>query len=197
MWHDSNESRGFFPFWAPKHFIEHLSNSSYRFSEENYIAIIIVTELSPSPTYRLYKNCSLFDIFIRLVKIQNLFNILLSTQEEKSFKLICKIWPKPLACRHCEIKSLFNEQFNIPEENVPSQTSWHEFLSSKLIIFQSKFNVLQGQSHPHFALPSLFCSVTHRQPACSVRGPLCTCCAIKYMTLKALVHVWAIRASKA
>ncbi len=29
--------------------IEHLSNSLYRFIEENYIAIIIVIDLSPSP----------------------------------------------------------------------------------------------------------------------------------------------------
>ncbi len=46
---DSNESRCFVPLLAHKHYIEHLSNSSYRFIEENYIAIIIVIELSPSP----------------------------------------------------------------------------------------------------------------------------------------------------
>ncbi len=46
---DSNESRGFVPLLAHKHYIEHLSNSSYSFIEENYIAIIIVIELSPSP----------------------------------------------------------------------------------------------------------------------------------------------------
>ncbi len=50
MWHDSNESRGFVPLLAQKHYIEHLSNSSYRFIKENYIAIIIVIELSPSPS---------------------------------------------------------------------------------------------------------------------------------------------------
>ncbi len=188
MWHDSNDSHGFFPFLVPKHYIEHLSNSSYRFSEKLY---------RPALPIGCTKIVAYLIFLFVLSKYKTRFNISLSAQEEKSFKFICKIWPKPLACRHCEIKSLFNEQFNIPEENVPSQTSWREFLSSKLIIFQSKFNVLQGQSHPHFALPSLFCSVTHRQPACSVRGPLCTCCAIKYMTLKALVHVWAIRASKA
>ncbi len=49
MWRDSNESRGFVPLLAHKHYIEHLSNSSYSFIEENYIAIIIVIELSPSP----------------------------------------------------------------------------------------------------------------------------------------------------
>ncbi len=48
MWRDSNESRGFVPLLAHKHYIEHLSNSSYRFIEENYVAIIIVIELSPS-----------------------------------------------------------------------------------------------------------------------------------------------------
>ncbi len=48
---DSNESRCFVPLLAHKHYIEHLSNSSYRFLyEENYIAIIIVIELSPSPS---------------------------------------------------------------------------------------------------------------------------------------------------
>ncbi len=47
MWRDSNESRCFVPLLAHKH----LSNSSYRFIEENYIAIIIVIELSPSPIY--------------------------------------------------------------------------------------------------------------------------------------------------
>ncbi len=49
MWRDSNESCGFVPLLVHKHYIEHLSNSSYRFIEENYIAIIIVIELSPSP----------------------------------------------------------------------------------------------------------------------------------------------------
>ncbi len=34
-----------FPLLPHKHYIEHLSNSSYRFIEENYIAIIIVIEL--------------------------------------------------------------------------------------------------------------------------------------------------------
>ncbi len=41
--------RCFVPLLAHKHYIEHLSNSSYRFIEENYVAIIIVIELSPSP----------------------------------------------------------------------------------------------------------------------------------------------------
>ncbi len=47
VWRNSNESRGFVPLLAHKHYIEHLSNSSYRFIEENYITIIIVIELSP------------------------------------------------------------------------------------------------------------------------------------------------------
>ncbi len=51
MWRNSNESRCFDPLLAHKHYIEHLSNSSYRFIEENYIAIIIVIELSPSPKW--------------------------------------------------------------------------------------------------------------------------------------------------
>ncbi len=49
MWRDSNEARCFVPLLPHKHYIKHLSNSSYRFIEENYIAIIIVIELSPSP----------------------------------------------------------------------------------------------------------------------------------------------------
>ncbi len=44
MWRDSNESRGFVPLLAHKH-IEKFSIVL----EENYIAIIIVIELSPSP----------------------------------------------------------------------------------------------------------------------------------------------------
>ncbi len=49
IWHDSNESRCFVPLMAHKHYIEHLLNSSYRFIEENDIAIIIVIQLPPSP----------------------------------------------------------------------------------------------------------------------------------------------------
>ncbi len=49
MWRDSNESRGFVPLLAHKHYIEHFSNLVISFLEENYIAIIIVIELSPSP----------------------------------------------------------------------------------------------------------------------------------------------------
>ncbi len=55
VWRDSNEARGFVPLLAHKHYIEHLSNSSYRFIEENYIAIIIVIELSPSPRVNIRK----------------------------------------------------------------------------------------------------------------------------------------------
>ncbi len=51
VWRDSNESRGFVSLLAHKHYIEHLSNSSYRFIKENYIAIIIVIEWSPSPIH--------------------------------------------------------------------------------------------------------------------------------------------------
>ncbi len=36
------DKRCFVPLLPHKHYIEHLSNSSYRFIEENYIAIIIV-----------------------------------------------------------------------------------------------------------------------------------------------------------
>ncbi len=49
VWRDSIESRCFVTLFAHKHLFEHLSNSSYLFIEENYIAIIIVIELSPSP----------------------------------------------------------------------------------------------------------------------------------------------------
>ncbi len=57
VWRDSNESRCFVPLLAHKHYIEHLSNSSYRFIEENYIVIIIVIELSPSPRCISAKYC--------------------------------------------------------------------------------------------------------------------------------------------
>ncbi len=58
MWRDSNEARCFVPLLAHKHYIEHLSNSSYRFIEENYIAIIIVIELSPSPSINIIHLCN-------------------------------------------------------------------------------------------------------------------------------------------
>ncbi len=48
VWHDSNEKRCLVPLLAHKHYIEHLSNSSYSFIEENYIALFI--DLSPSHT---------------------------------------------------------------------------------------------------------------------------------------------------
>ncbi len=48
MWRDSNESRGFVPLLAHKHYIENFSHLVIVL-EENYIAIIIVIELSPSP----------------------------------------------------------------------------------------------------------------------------------------------------
>ncbi len=50
VWRDSNESCSFLSLLAHKYYIEHLSNSSYRFIEKNDIAIIIVTKLSPSPS---------------------------------------------------------------------------------------------------------------------------------------------------
>ncbi len=36
MWHDSNESRGFVPLLAHKHYIEHFSNFLYRFRGKLY-----------------------------------------------------------------------------------------------------------------------------------------------------------------
>ncbi len=51
--------REFVPLLAHKHYMEHLSTSSYRFIEENYIVIIIVIELSPSPSYNII-NCVMF-----------------------------------------------------------------------------------------------------------------------------------------
>ncbi len=75
---------------------------------------------------------SIFVIFIRLVKIQNLFNLLLSTRKsvaEKKKKDICHLYvyvkyEQNRWLRHCIIKSVFHEtkQFNFPEKNVPSQT---------------------------------------------------------------------------
>ncbi len=57
VWHDSNESCGFVPLLVHKHYIEHLSNSSYRFVEEKYIAIIIIIELLPSPNTKAFCCC--------------------------------------------------------------------------------------------------------------------------------------------
>ncbi len=51
VWHDSNESSCFVPLLVHKHYIALLLNSSYCFIEENFIAIIIIIELSPSPTW--------------------------------------------------------------------------------------------------------------------------------------------------
>ncbi len=74
---------------------------------------------------------SIFVIFIRLVKIQNLFNLLLSTRKSVAEKKkdICHLYvyvkyEQNRWLRHCIIKSLFHEtkQFNFPEKNVPSQT---------------------------------------------------------------------------
>ncbi len=52
VWCNPNELRCFITLWAQKHYIEHLSDSSYHFIEENYIAIIIVIELLPSPSWK-------------------------------------------------------------------------------------------------------------------------------------------------
>ncbi len=59
-------------------------------------------------------------------------------------------------------------------------------------------------AHPHFALPSLFCFVTHHNLSVLSEGRYAhaarTDPAIKYMTQKALVRAcsaWAIRVSKA
>ncbi len=74
---------------------------------------------------------SMFVIFICLVKIQNLFNLLLSTRKSVAEKKkdICHLnlyvkYEQNRWLRHCKIKSLFHEtkQFNFPEKNVPSQT---------------------------------------------------------------------------
>ncbi len=79
---------------------------------------------------------SMFVVFIRLVKILNLFNLLLSTRKsvaEKKKKNICHLnlyakYEQNRWLRHCKIESLFHEtkQFNFPEKNVSSQTclSW-------------------------------------------------------------------------
>ncbi len=75
-----------------------------------------------------FKN-SMFGIFI-LVKILNLFNLLLSTWKSVAEKKdICHLnlyvkYEQNRWLRHCKIKSLFHEtkQFNFPEKNVPCQT---------------------------------------------------------------------------
>ncbi len=74
---------------------------------------------------------SIFVIFILLVKIQNLFNLLLSTRKSVAEKKkdICHLnlyvkYEQNRWLRHCKMKSLFHEtkQFNFPEKNVPSQS---------------------------------------------------------------------------
>ncbi len=54
VWRDSNESRGFVPLLAHKHYIEFFFALSHIVLEENFIAIIIVIELSPSPISDYY-----------------------------------------------------------------------------------------------------------------------------------------------
>ncbi len=73
---------------------------------------------------------SMFVIFILLVKILNLFNLLLSTRKSVAEKKdICHLnlyvkYEQNRWLRHCKIKSLFHEtkQLNFPEKNVSSQT---------------------------------------------------------------------------
>ncbi len=76
----------------------------------------------------------MFVVFIILVKILNLFNLLLSTrksvaEEKKTCYLNVYVkYEQNRWRRHCKIESLFHEtkQFNFPEKNVSSQTrlSW-------------------------------------------------------------------------
>ncbi len=107
---------------------------------------------------------SIFVIFIRLVKIQNLFNLLLSTRKSVAEKKkdICHLnvyvkYEQNRWLRHCKIKPVFHEtkQFNFPEKNVPSQTC--------LTWVSDHFAV--GVEHPSRTtfFPSFFCSVTHRR----------------------------------
>ncbi len=99
---------------------------------------------------------SMFVIFIRLVKILNLFNLLLSTRksvaEKKkrhlSFKIICKIWTKPLAYI-AKLNLFFMKPNNLTSLRRMSRVrfAWPGFLRSKLTIF-SIHTVL----HPYSAL---------------------------------------------
>ncbi len=50
VWRDSNESRGFVPLLV--HIISNIFQTFHIVLEENYIAIIIIIELSPSPNSR-------------------------------------------------------------------------------------------------------------------------------------------------
>ncbi len=77
VWCDSNELSGFVLLLAHKHYIALLSNSSYRFIEENYIEIIIVNELSPSPNYNYFYGECIFHL-----------NFILST----TFLLYMRAW---------------------------------------------------------------------------------------------------------
>ncbi len=56
MWRDSNESRGFVPLLAHK-LISNIFRTFYIVLEENYIAVIIVIELSPSPRLQCIVLC--------------------------------------------------------------------------------------------------------------------------------------------
>ncbi len=83
MWHNSHESHGFVSLSELKHYIEHLSNSSYRFVEESYIAKMIVIELSPS-------------------HLPNKYSIVLTTAQVEFY------WKLPVSSSHYYLFSAFN-----------------------------------------------------------------------------------------
>ncbi len=62
-----------------KHYIEHLSNPCYRFIKENFIAIIIVIILSPSPSCML--------VIVGMNTISNVFLNTLIWARQKSIVL--------------------------------------------------------------------------------------------------------------
>ncbi len=71
VWCDSNELSGFVPLLAHKHYIALLSNSSYRFIEENYIEIIIVSNYRPA--------------LIIIISMENAFSIWILYYQQLSF----------------------------------------------------------------------------------------------------------------
>ncbi len=97
------------------------------------------------------KNC-IFVIFILLVKIQNLFNLLMSTRKSVAEKKkdIChlNVYVAKL--------NLLMKPNNLTSLRRMSRVrlAWRGFLRSKLTILQSQLK------NPHCA-SSLFCSVTH------------------------------------
>ncbi len=107
-------------------------------------------------------NNSMFVIFILLVKILNLFNLLLSTRKSVAEKKkdICHLnvyvkYEQNRWLRHCKIQSLFMKPNNLTSLRRMSRVRFacHGFLRSKLTILQSQLkNPHLAKLHPYSAL---------------------------------------------